>query len=64
MHLTKLEIKNFRLITEAELVVDKDTTLIVGRNNTAKTSCMDFLSMIFLKEGSISYNDYPLQQRK
>lgn len=64
MQLTKLEIKNFRLITETELIVDKDTTLIVGRNNTAKTSCMDFLNMVLLSDSSLSYDDYPLHQRK
>lgn len=63
MQLTKIEIRNCRLLVKADLNVDKDTTLIVGRNNTAKTSCMDFLSKITNNE-NLSYDDYPLSQRK
>lgn len=63
MYLKKLEIRNYRLLINADLTVDKDTTLIVGRNNTAKTSCMDFLCKI-LKGGSITSDDYPLYYRK
>mgnify|MGYP002225621822 CR=1 FL=1 len=36
MQLTKIKIKNYRLLVNAELEVDPKTTLIVGRNNTAK----------------------------
>lgn len=39
MQLSKIKIKNYRLLIDAELEVDPRTTLIVGRNNTAKTSC-------------------------
>lgn len=41
MRLSNIKIKNFRLIIDAELEVDENTTLIVGRNNTAKTSFID-----------------------
>ena len=40
MRLSKIAIKNYRLLVAAELEVDENTTLIVGRNNTAKTSCI------------------------
>ena len=36
MQLSKIRIKNYRLLIDAELEVDPKTTLIVGRNNTAK----------------------------
>lgn len=39
MQLSKIRIKNYRLLVDAELEIDTNTTLIVGRNNTAKTSC-------------------------
>lgn len=38
MQLSKIRIRNYRLLIDAELEVDPKTTLIVGRNNTAKTS--------------------------
>ena len=35
MYISKIKIKNYRLLIDAELEVDAKTTLIVGRNNTA-----------------------------
>lgn len=37
MFLSKITINNFRLIVNAELDVHRNITLIVGRNNTAKS---------------------------
>lgn len=39
MQLSEIGIKNYRLLIDAKLDVDAKTTLIVGRDNTAKTSC-------------------------
>lgn len=63
MHLSKIKIKNFRLLHNVELNVDLQTTLIVGRNNTAKTSSMHFI-LKALKNQDLSYDDYPLSLRK
>lgn len=63
MQLTKIRIKNYRLLIEAELEVDPKTTLIVGRNNTAKTSCFSCIENV-LKKGTISFDDYPLSKRE
>lgn len=38
MKLTKINIKNFRLLTDVELDIDDSMTLIVGKNNFGKTS--------------------------
>ena len=38
MHLQKIEIQNFRLLANVELLLEKQTTVIVGRNNSGKTS--------------------------
>lgn len=50
MQLTKIKIKNYRLLVNAELEVDPKTTLIVGRNNTAKTSCFSCIENVLKKE--------------
>lgn len=63
MLLSKITINNFRLIVNAELDVHQNITLIVGRNNTAKTSCMSILEKV-VKNRVLSYDDYPLQRRK
>ena len=63
MQLSEIRIKNYRLLIDAKLDVDAKTTLIVGRNNTAKTSCSSCISTV-LQEGVFSYNDYPLSKRE
>ena len=45
MLLTKVAINNYRLLVDTELNIDKDLTLIVGRNNTGKTSCMQVVQI-------------------
>ena len=38
MHIHKVTVRNFRLLADAELALETPTTLIVGRNNSGKTS--------------------------
>lgn len=38
MRLHKIEIRNFRLLTKVELLLEEKATVIVGRNNSGKTS--------------------------
>ena len=38
MHLHKIEIQNFRLLAKVELMFEEQATVIVGRNNSGKTS--------------------------
>lgn len=63
MRLSNIKIKNYRLLIEADLKVDDNITLIVGRNNTAKTSCMELIDKV-LKSRALSYDDFPLTKRK
>lgn len=63
MLLTKIHVKNYRLLVDACMDVDSSMTLIVGRNNTAKTSCMEIIEKV-LKGDPLSYDDYPLSKRQ
>lgn len=62
MILSKIRIQNYRLLIETELEVHEETTLIVGRNNTAKTSSMDCINTV-LNGREFSYNDFPIEKR-
>ena len=63
MQLSKIRIRNYRLLIDAELEVDPKTTLIVGRNNTAKTSCFSCIGNV-LDGDTVSFDDYPLLRRE
>jgi putative ATP-dependent endonuclease of OLD family len=43
MHIHKVKVRNFRLLADVELVLESDTTLIVGRNNSGKTSLSEVI---------------------
>lgn len=43
MKITNIEIKNFRLFKEASLSLENDLTLLVGKNNSGKTSLIEIL---------------------
>lgn len=62
MFLSKIKFKNYRLLLNTEIDIDPKTTLLVGRNNTAKTSCLDCIDKI-IKGKSFDYNDYSLMNR-
>ena len=44
MKLKRVKVKNFRLLQNVELVLEAETTLIVGRNNSGKTSLSEVIS--------------------
>ena len=62
MRLTKIEIQNFRLLQNVSYDVDEHLTVIVGRNNSGKTSCFSLLYKVISKS-TLTYSDYPLTQR-
>ncbi len=41
MHIGKVVVRNFRLLQDVELCLDEKATVIVGRNNSGKTSLTD-----------------------
>jgi len=67
MHITKIKAKNFRLINEVELQLDdqkQDLSLLIGRNNSGKTSFIVLLEK-FLKNSipKFSFDDFPIALR-
>jgi predicted ATP-dependent endonuclease of OLD family len=62
MHLKTIHIKNYRLLTDVEIDLDTATTIIVGRNNTGKTSLMDLINKV-TKGNKLDFHDYPISLR-
>ena len=54
MNITSAKIKNFRLLSDVELALEKETTVIVGRNNSGKTSLTEVIRR-FLGNDSPSF---------
>lgn len=59
MRIVNIKIENFRLLESIELNVEGDSTLIIGRNNSGKTSFFEILKMLTSKgEDDISFEDF------
>lgn len=63
MYLEKIQIKNFRLLKDVTINIDESSTLIVGKNNTGKTSFMGMLDKV-INGHKLNFNDYPINSRK
>lgn len=60
MKITRIEIKNFRLLREFSLDLEKELSLVIGKNNSGKTSFLTALDK-FLNASDktrISYDDF------
>jgi len=61
MFINEVQIKNFRLLKDVSLTFDKETTVIVGRNNSGKTSLTEIFRRFFSgKSPSFQLEDFSL----
>lgn len=63
MHIDAIKIENFRLLHDCRLDMRKRTTLLVGKNNTGKTSFAVLLEKFLTKPDTFSYSDFPINLR-
>ncbi|MEM8774977.1 MAG: ATP-dependent endonuclease [Pseudomonadota bacterium] len=64
MYIDKIEISNFRLLEQCILDMQQKTTLLVGKNNTGKTSFAVLLEKFLDKPDTFNYTDFPLSMRQ
>ncbi len=58
MKLNKIEITNFRLLEDISCNIEDDITLIVGKNNSGKTSFFEAIKLATSKEGRFQFEDF------
>lgn len=63
MHLSKIQIENYRLLRNVSIDLDPSLTLFVGKNNTGKTSVMSVFEFLLSDKKSLQFDDYPLECR-
>lgn len=67
MYINKISIENFRLLKEFSIDLEKELSLIIGKNNSGKTSLLYLLDKIFHwrdKGGCIHIDDFNLDYKK
>ncbi|MCB1504993.1 MAG: ATP-dependent endonuclease [Hyphomicrobiaceae bacterium] len=58
MHIERIAVRNFRLLHDVELGLDAATTVIVGRNNSGKTSLADVIRKFLGDKPSFLLHDF------
>jgi predicted ATP-dependent endonuclease of OLD family len=58
MKINDISIKNFRLLEDIKLNVEDDITLIVGKNNTGKTSLFEVINMFYSEKNNFTFHDF------
>ena len=60
MKLKAISVKNFRLLKDITLSLESDSTIVVGRNNSGKTSLTEFLRVLLGSKGVFRFEDFSL----
>lgn len=62
MKISRIEIDNFRLLKEFSVDLKENLSLIVGKNNTGKTSLLTILDKFLnsTEKNKFTYNDFNL----
>lgn len=58
MKIKDIAIRNFRLLENIRVNIEDDITLIVGKNNTGKTSLFEVINMFICEKNSFSFHDF------
>ena len=63
MNISKIEVKNFRLLKNFRLELEDNLSIILGKNNTGKTSILSVLNKFIGDKTPFSYNDFSIEFR-
>jgi predicted ATP-dependent endonuclease of OLD family len=58
MKLSKIQVKNFRILQDLDLDLENDLSLVIGKNNCGKTSLLSVLDKFINGGKSFAYDDF------
>ncbi|MVA64251.1 AAA family ATPase [Agrobacterium vitis] len=58
MKISLMKVQNFRLLHDVSLQLEKETTVVVGRNNCGKTSLSDVIKKFLSEKSSFEIEDF------
>jgi len=64
MKITKIKIKNYRLLKDFELDLEDELSLIIGKNNCGKTSLLSILDKFIGSQLGFSFDDFNNEFKK
>ncbi|MCC8361106.1 ATP-dependent nuclease [Salinimicrobium sediminilitoris] len=64
MKIKKLEVENFRLLKRFSMDLEKELSLVIGKNNTGKTSILSVLDKFLNEKAKFTYDDFNIDFKK
>jgi len=66
MNIFKIEIENYRLLKSFSIDLEKDLSLVIGKNNTGKTSILSILDKFLAQseKNKFSFDDFNIEFKK
>lgn len=64
MKIFRIEIENFRLLKNFSMDLEDELTLVIGKNNTGKTSILSVLDKFLNEKSKFSYDDFNIDFKK
>mgnify|MGYP003147057543 CR=1 FL=1 len=58
MRIKNIKVRFFRMLANASINLEDDITLVVGRNNTGKTSLLEIIKMLTSNDDALSFEDF------
>lgn len=58
MRIQNIKVRFFRTLADASINLEDDITLIVGKNNTGKTSLLEIIKILTSNDDSLSFEDF------
>ncbi|GGF74653.1 ATP-dependent endonuclease [Wenyingzhuangia marina] len=64
MKINKIKIENFRLLKQFSIDLEDKLSLVIGKNNTGKTSLLSVIEKFLTEKSKFSINDFNLDEQK
>lgn len=64
MKLKKIRVENYRLLKDFTIDLENNLSLVIGKNNTGKTSLLSVLEKFLTDKSNFSINDFNIDEQK
>lgn len=64
MKIKKIKVDNFRLLKDFSIDLENQLSLVIGKNNTGKTSLLSVIEKFLTEKSSFSINDFNLDRQE
>lgn len=61
MKISKVKVENYRLLKDFSIDLQEELSLVIGKNNTGKTSLLSVLDKFLNEKGRFSYDDFNIE---